>query len=127
MTILPRALSPHSLASVPAVGDDDGSFAPASFTFSVPRNSSVASALGGRSATDADAADDDEDGGQQYSESEISESEGERSRDASQHGPLRPLLPPPQLQPTQAQAQPPSGWQPARQASGGGGGGKQRQ
>lgn len=75
VTILPAALSPHSLASVPST-----SFGGASFTFSVPRNLSSGSGL---------AADEGEDEGPTArafgSESEVSESED--SRDVSQHGP----------------------------------------
>lgn len=84
VTILPAALSPHSLASVP--GD---SFGGASFTFSVPRNLSTGSGLG-TSSRGLGGGEENEDGGAMggaYSESEVSESETERaSRDPSMHG-----------------------------------------
>lgn len=78
MTILPAALSPHSLASVPS-----DAFGGASFTFSVPRNLSAGSGLGRRGSG---ALGDPEDDGLRY-ESESELSEGASSRDASQHGP----------------------------------------
>ncbi|KAL4457997.1 hypothetical protein ABPG75_012862 [Micractinium tetrahymenae] len=83
VTILPAALSPHSLASVPSI-----SFGDASFTFSVPRNLSSGSGLGGRPVRLGDEEDEDETtGGAFGSESEVSESEAADSRDVSQHGP----------------------------------------
>lgn len=90
VTILPAALSPHSLASVPST-----SFGGASFTFSIPRNLSSGSGLGGGPAGLGDEAAG---AGAFGSESEVSESEAD-SRDPSQHGPARP-----------------GGWSPAQQA-----------
>lgn len=80
VTILPAALSPHSLASLPS----NVTFGGASFTFSVPRN-----ADGSSSAYDSGSAllgTDLEEGPYSPSESEASESEAD-SRDVSQHGP----------------------------------------
>lgn len=74
VTILPAALSPHSLASVPSA-----SFGGASFTFSVPPNLSQGSGLGGNYAPGVDFDEGP------YSASEASESEPD-SRDPSQHG-----------------------------------------
>ncbi|KAI3435485.1 hypothetical protein D9Q98_001551 [Chlorella vulgaris] len=73
VTILPAALSPHSLASVPS-----DAFGGTSFAFSVPRSLSLSrgSVLGGG----------EEEVGMLYSESEAGSSVG-GSRDPSQHGP----------------------------------------
>ena len=87
MTILPQALSPHSLASVPSLGFDAGT----SFTFSVPRNLSggvLGASAGGGAAAEYE--DEDEGLGRdngEHSCSEASETETDTDREASQHGP----------------------------------------
>jgi hypothetical protein len=92
ITILPQALSPHSLASVPSLGFDD---AGTSFTFSVPRNFSGGGGLGASGGGGAATEYDSGNGG--YSDTEASETDtdrggGDTSREASQHGPSGRLL-----------------------------------
>lgn len=84
VTILPAALSPHSLASVPSA-----SFGDASFTFSVPRNLSSGSGLGAAHAGLGGEEDEAATAAAFGSESEVSESEAD-SREPSQHGPAQP-------------------------------------
>ena len=89
ITILPQALSPHSLASVPSLGFDDTG---TSFTFSVPRNFSGGGGLGVSGGGAAASEYEDESGNGGYSDSEASETDtdrggGDTSREASQHGP----------------------------------------
>ncbi|PRW18296.1 Solute carrier family 35 member F6 [Chlorella sorokiniana] len=90
VTILPAALDPHSLASVPSTG-----FGSASFTFSVPADVSTGSRrlLAPRSGGELGEEEEGEGlGGLYASESEEASEWDPESRDSSQHGPgARPI------------------------------------
>lgn len=83
VTILPTALSPHSLASLPSA-----TFGGASFTYSVPHDLSIGGGLEGRATRAEEGL-----GGHFFTDSESDTDAGySTSRDASQHGP-RPRTP----------------------------------